>query len=149
MILVRLSVEELLMQEPWDFSVAVKEKVTCVRVRCMLPVRLVKTVIVAPQWTGDYWLVSHLCPIGVIAWPSHLPGMAAPTRWIHRIICQLYLDTFYSCFFSSWRNDCSISTVVLRFSFDVSIQHVKLSGAVPANLFTTGVFLPCKLILHY
>lgn len=47
------------MQESWDFFVAVKEKVTCVCVRCMLPVTLVKTVIVAPQWTGDYWLVSH------------------------------------------------------------------------------------------
>lgn len=89
------------------------------------------------------------CLIGLIAWPSHLPGIAAPSRWIHRVICQLYLDTFYSCFFSSWRDDCSISTIILRFSFDVSIQHVKLSRAVPANLFTTGVFLPCKLILHY
>lgn len=35
------------------------------------------------------------------------------------------------------------------FGFDVSIQRAKRWRAVPANLFTTGVFLPCKLILHY
>lgn len=47
------------MQESWDFFVAVKGKVTCVCVRCMLRVTVVKTVIVAPQWTGNYWLMSH------------------------------------------------------------------------------------------
>lgn len=71
----------------------------------------------------DWELLANVTPclIGLIAsdrrsvWPSHLPGIAAPTRWIHRIICQLYLDTFYSCFFLA-----GIMTVASAPSFSVS-----------------------------
>lgn len=65
----------------------------------------------------DWGLLASVTPclIGVIAWPSHLPGIAAPTRWIHRIICQLYLDTFYSCFFLP-----GVMTVASAPSFSVS-----------------------------
>lgn len=65
----------------------------------------------------DWGLLASVTPclIGLIAWPSHLPGIAAPTRWIHRIICQLYLDAFYSCFFLP-----GVMTVASAPSFSVS-----------------------------
>lgn len=51
----------------------------------------------------DWELLSNVrpCLIGLIASdrqavsPSHLSGVAAPTTWIHRVISQLLLDTFF------------------------------------------------------